>query len=173
MNLLKQSVSKSVQTNFRMSYDFSIKIKALAGVSIPTPPDFNIFLIENSYGQTEIETNPIKVGGRVITLPVGSQPVGISFTLRDDKNETLAKWLDMMAGRCVNPDGTVNTPYDPERGFMFIIERYRLIYSGAEEPREELANSYEVFFTQRGDVTETRSEQGFLTYPATFTQLIS
>lgn len=173
MNLLEQSVSRHVQMNFRMSYDFSIKIKPLAGVSIPTPPAFDIFVVENSYGQTEIETEAIKVGGRVITLPVSSQPVSVSMTLRDDKKETLAQWLDAMAARCVNSDGTVNVPYDSQRGFVFIIERYRLVYSGDEEPREELADSYEVFFTQRGDITESRSEKGFLTFPATFTQLIS
>ena len=173
MNLLEQSVARAVQTNFKMNYDFKIRFRAPAGINMPPPPDIDIFAKELSYGPTEIEMDQIKIGSRILTVPVSSQPVTTTLTLRDTKSEMVAKWLDSIAGRMINADGTQNAPFDPQSGWILILDRYRLIYNSEDDIKEELASSIEVAFSQRGDVTETRGEIGFLTYPATFIQFRS
>lgn len=172
MDLLAQSLRAHIGTNYRRTYDFAVEFEAGAGISMPPPPDIGVFVKELSYGPVEVETVTVKAGSKKFTLPVGAEPVTFSFTLRDTQDEKIGQWLDSISRRIFNEDGTQNAPYDPQRGWILKMIRYRLIYDHEENIKREKAGEYEVLFTQRGDVTES-TEAGFVTYPVTFIQFLS
>ncbi len=171
-DLLAQSTRAHVEANFRKNYDFALSFKAGEGINMPVPPDLDIFIKEISYGPSEVETTTVKAGSKKITLPVGAEPVTISLTLRDTQDERIGQWLDSILARIFNDDGTQNAPYDPQRGWILRMTRYRLIYEHESEIKREVASEFDVLFTQRGDVTESQ-EPGFISYPVTFIQFRS
>lgn len=173
MNILKQSVSRHVETRFKRAYDWKVVFRPVSGVSMPEFPDLDVFIREHSYGPTEIEMDEIDIGSIVRNFPRKAMPVTSTVTIRDDQHETVGAWLDSIAARMVNRDGTQNLPYDPEKGWVLIMDRYRIIYDREDEMTFELASSMEVVFRQRGDVDESYSELGFLAYPAVFVQFRS
>lgn len=154
--IAKQAVKKK----FRKSWQFKFEIP-------DAPPDFDFYVKDVSYGPIEIETEPEKVGvsTHTITWPVGSGPVELSMTMRDNEDERIKKWFEGLAAEVVHPDGTVGLSSD----YCFDVNRYTVLQTGDEV----LTDTWKMYPTQLGDVTESRDEPGFCEFPITFVQFVS
>lgn len=157
-NKLRLSVKKLVRTPFKHSWEFRLEI---AG----QPIDFDLYVKDITYGPTEIETDPVKIGGRILTFPTSAQPVTLSMTVRESKDGKMGKFFDNWAGGVINSNGTVNLP----GSYVRKIKRYAIKADGTEA----LMDTWFMYPQQRGDVTESREEGGFLEFPMTFIQFRS
>jgi len=161
-NILKTMARRLVKEKFKHVWQFRLDIE-------DAPTDLDIYVKDVTYGPTEIENNPMKAGGRVLTFPSGAQPVSLSMTVRDNEDERVSKWFDEWAAKVVMEDGTFGLPYGAD-GYVKKVRRYFADADGSEEERD----MWEMFPVQRGDVTETREGSGnFLEFPITFIQFRS
>lgn len=160
-NYLRSVAKRLVKTEFKFPWQFKLDIEG-------APDDLDIYVKDISYGPTQIENEPIKVGGTTITYPTGSAPVSLSMTVRDNEDERIADWFDDWAELVVHEDGTVGLPYGSD-GYVKKVKRIFVDADGSEEERDE----WEMFPVQRGDVTESREGQGFLEFAVTFIQFRS
>lgn len=161
-NKLRTIASKLIRTNFKHTWQFRLEIEG-------APSDLDFYVKDISYGPTQIENDPIKVGGRILTYPSSAAPVSLSMTVRDHEDERVSKWFDKRAAMAVHPDGTVGLPYG-EDGYVLKAHRFHVDADGTEEERDV----WEMFPVQRGDVTESREGTGaFLEFAITFIQFRS
>jgi hypothetical protein len=161
-NKLRSIARQLVRTPFKFPWQFRLDIEG-------APSDLNIYVKDVTYGPTEIENEPMKAGGRVLTFPTGAQPVSLSMTVRDHEDERVSKWFDEWAGKVSYPDGTMGLPYGDD-GYVKKVKRYHVDRDTSEDLRAE----WEMFPVQRGDVTETREGGNtFLEFAVTFVQFRS
>jgi len=153
-------VKRLVETPFRHPYQFRIEVKGYP------QDDFDLLIKEISYGPDEIDVEPIKVGLKVLTYPVGVQPVTISMVMRDHEDQRVSKWFESQIKKMVNADGTVNLPDK----YKIEIKRFSIISTGNGEVETD---KWEVIPTQMGDVTESRDGEGLLEFPIVFIQFRS
>lgn len=158
-NKLRILAHQFVQTNFKHPWQFKLKIDG-------APEDLDFYVKDISYGPIQIENEPIKAGGVVMTYPSSKQPVSLSMTVRDNEDERVSKWFDEWADTVAFKDGTFGVPYD----YVKNVKRFFVDADGNEEERDTWA----MYPVQRGDVTETREATGnFLEFAVTFIQFRS
>ncbi len=157
-NARKMLVKRLVAMDLKQSWQFRLEIDE-------QPADFDLFVKDITYGPTELENEPLKVGGRTLTYPVGVAPVRLSMTVREHQDERVSKWFDEWVKKVINADGTFNLPYG-ENGYVKKVKRYTI----DKNDSEALSDTWEMYPVQRGDVTENRDEAGFLEFPITFIQ---
>lgn len=160
-NKMRLMVKRLVGTDFKQAWEFKLEIEG-------QPEDLDIFVKDITFGPTEIANDPVKVGGRTLTYPTGAEPVSLSMTVRDHRDERIANFFDDWAAKVVNDDGTLNLPYGDD-GYVKKVKRYAL----NEDGTDDLRNTWEMFTVQRGDVTESREEGNFFEFPMTFIQFRS
>jgi len=167
-NLQRLAMRKAVNTEFQRSWAYRIEIEE-------EPADFDLFVKDVSYGPIEITTDALKAGIQALQFPVSAEPVAISMTMRDHADQRIYNWASAWAGKVINPDGTINPPLHPEKGYVRKWSRHQLRELAPSEGsfREESPREWGVFITQMGDISESRSEQGFLEFPVTFIQFRS
>lgn len=153
---MKAMAGKLVKKAFRQSWQFKLKIDG-------EPTDFELYVKDITYGPTEVSTEPEQYGGQSFVWPTGLVGVELSMTLRDDENETVAKWIDSWASKVVNLDGTVNLVGE----YAKKVERYSVAMDSAAET---LMNTWYMYPIRRGDMTESYEEGGHLEFQATFAQ---
>ena len=161
-NRLRLKVHTLVGTDFKQAWAFKLDIDG-------QPADMDIYVKDITFGPTEIANDPVKVGGKTLTFPTGAEPVSLSMTVRDHRDERVAKFFDDWATEVVNADGTVNLPGIDGSGYVRKAKRYAL----NEDGTEDLRNTWGIFPVQRGDVTESREDGMFLEFPMTFIQFRS
>jgi len=161
-NMLRMKVHTLVETDFKQAWAFRLDIDG-------QPSDMDIYVKDITFGPTEITNDPVKIGGRILTYPTGAEPVSLSMTVRDHRDEKIATFFDDWAAEVVNADGTVNLPGIKGSGYLRKAKRYAL----NEDGTDVLRNTWEVFPVQRGDVTESREDGMFLEFPMTFIQFRS
>ncbi len=154
-------VKKAVRTPFKKKEMFRLELER-------QPDDMDIFVKDISFGPTELENEPVKAGGRVLTYPTGAAPVSLSVTVRDHEDERVARFFDEWAAEVSNSDGTFNLPYGTS-GYVRKVKRFSLF----EEKPDLLTDEWEMYPVQRGDVAESVEEPGFLEFPLTFVQFRS
>lgn len=160
-NMLRRKVRELVKTDFKFSWQFRLEVE-------DEPTDFDLFVKDISYGPTEIENEPLQVGGRVLTYPKSAAPVTLAVTLREHTDERISKWFDALAAKAVHADGTVGLPFGTD-GYVKTFRRYSIQADSSEVE----SGSWKMYPVQRGDVTESREEPGHLEFPATFIQFRS
>lgn len=153
---LKAALRRVVKKDFRQSWQFRIEVEG-------EPHDFDLFVKDVTFGPTEITTEPAKYGGQVVNWPDGLAPVELSMTLRDDENETVAKWFDAWAKKVVNSDGTVNLQGE----YVRKIKRYHV---AMDYRSEEVRDTWTMFPVRRGDVVLSYEDGRHQEFQATFVQ---
>ena len=154
-NNLRLIAKKLVKTPFQQSWQYRVQITG-------QPEDFDIYVKDITYGPIEIETEAEKAGHTTITWPSGTAPVSISMTMRDHEDQRVRNFIAKLAAKVTNPDGTVNLPID----YLVDWQRFSLLSDNTEKETD----SWKVYPTQLGDVTEAREEPGFLEFPVTLIQ---
>jgi len=158
-NQLRGLTRKLVKTNFQQSWQFRVEIDGF------DPQDLDIYIKDVTYGPIEIETEAEKAGMHTLTYPSGTAPVGISMTMRDNQDQRIYDFVNDWCGQIVNPDGTVKLPPD-------YVKKWKRYSIGADSS-ETLRDTWDVFLTQVGDITESKDEPGFLEFPVTLIQFKS
>ena len=157
---MKSIAYKAAHKQFRQSWQFKFVIP-------DAPDDFDFYVKDVSYGPTEVETDPEKMGTTTMTItwPIGSGPVQLSMTMRDHEDGRIQNWFSELVENVLNDDGTVGLPDD----YCFDVERYTVLQTGVEV----LTDTWTMYPTQLGDITESRDEPGFCEFPITFVQFKS
>lgn len=153
---LRTMLRKIVQKDFRQAWQFKIEVDG-------QPSDFDLFVKDVTFGPKEVTTEAAEYGGQVVTWPKGMAPVELSMTMRDDENETVAKWFDEWASKVVNPDGTVNLQGE----YVRKVRRYHVFM---DLRSQELRDTWTMYPVRRGDVVESYENGGHLEFQATFVQ---
>lgn len=121
-----------------------------------------MFVKDINYTPVTIETEAKNIGGIMINRPTLSNSSTISMTVRDTEDGAVKKWFTSLAGRVINPDGTINLPTD----YLVTLNIYNILSSG----ERQLADTFEVFATNLGDITRGRDQVSeFFSYPITWT----
>jgi len=121
-----------------------------------------MFVKDINYTPVTIETEAKNIGGIMINRPTLSSSSTISMTVRDTEDGAVKKWFTSLAGRVINPDGTINLPTD----YLVTLNIYNILSSG----ERQLADTFEVFATNLGDITRGRDQVSeFFSYPITWT----
>lgn len=151
---------EAVHKEFRQSWQFKFEIPE-------APADFDFYVKDVSYGPTEVQTDPEKIGVTTLTItwPTGSGPVELSMTMRDHEDGRIKKWFEGLVAKILFDDGTVGLPSD----YCIDIQRFTVLQTGAEV----LTDTWTMYPTQLGDVTESREDPGFCEFPITFVQFKS
>jgi hypothetical protein len=157
---LRLIAKKAVHMAFRQAWQFKLVIPQ-------TPPDFDLFVKDISYGPTTVETAPEKYGisTHTITWPIGSGPVELAMTMRDHEDGRIKAWFEELTNKILHKDGTVGLPSE----YLLDVTRYTILRDG----QEVLTDTWKMLPTNLGDVTESREDPGFCEFPITFVQFIS
>jgi len=157
--IAKQAIKKE----FRQSWQFRFEIPQ-------APDDFDFYVKDVSYGPIEVETEPEKIGPSALTItyPIASAPVQLSMTMRDHEDGRIHNWFAGLVSKVLLEDGTIALP--PE--YCLNVERYTVLQTGSGTGGV-LTDTWVMYPTQLGDVTESRDEPGFCEFPITFIQFRS
>jgi len=156
-NQLRLMVKKLVHTPFQEGWQFRLDID-----DENSPDDLDIYIKDITFGPIEIETETVKAGVQTLTYPTGTAPVGLSMTMRDNQDRRIYDWFTAWCEKVVNDDGTVNLPFE----YVRKAERINLVNDAIE-------NTWFMFPTKLGDITEAVDSQGFLEFPISFIQFRS
>lgn len=157
---LRLIAKEAVKKKFRDSWQFKFEIPG-------APADFDFYVKDVSYGPIEVQTDPEKIGASTLTItwPTGSGPVELSMTMRDNEDGRIHKWFQGLVAKVLFDDGTVGLPAD----YCIDIERFTVLQTGAEV----LTDTWTMYPTQLGDVTESREDPALCEFPITFVQFKS
>lgn len=158
INIIRLKSRTLVKTPFHLSWQYRIEIDGYSKGA----DDFDLFVKDISYTPVEIETDPIPAGFHVITFPSGAQPVVVSMTMRDHQDRRVYNFCNEWAGKIINKDGTVNLPLEYIKKFT----RYNIL----DDSTEVKTDTWEVFLTQIGEISESREEPGIMEFPITLMQ---
>ncbi|HBM2815619.1 TPA: phage tail protein [Enterobacter hormaechei subsp. xiangfangensis] len=123
---------------------------------------FQMFVKDINYTPITIETETKNIGGVMINRPTLSSQQTITMTVRDTEDGAIKRWFTSLAGRVINKDGTINLPVD----YLVTLNIYNILSTG----ERQLADTYEVFATNLGDITRGRDQVSeFMAYPITWT----
>ena len=153
-------VKKLVHTPFQEGWQYRLDID-----DDNCPKDLQIYVKEISYGPIEIQTETLLAGMQTLTYPSGTGPVGLSMTMRDNQDRRIYKWFDSWCNKMINLDGTVRLPYGAD-GYVKKVNRINL-------SDDEIQDTWLMFPTRLGDITEAVDAPGFLEFPITFIQFRS
>jgi hypothetical protein len=157
-NALRLTQRKMVQTHFQEPWQFKLVFDAES----KPPSDFDIYVKDINYGSIEIQTDEIKAGMQTLTFPVGTSPVTLTMTMRDNQDRRIYKWFNKVTRSMVNDDGTVRLPKE----YCRKVERINLVSGSIED-------TWLVFPIRLGEVTESVESPGCLEFPITFIQFRS
>lgn len=153
---LRKKFRQIASTPFEQGWQFRLEIKN-------APSDLDLYVKDISYGATEITYDPSNVGATVFQTPKTAEPVTLAMTCRDHADGRIATWFDSLAGRVVNPDGTVNLPAE----YLLEVVVMAINEDGSESEREK----WVVSPVSRGDTTKSvASTNVFVEMPLTFIQ---
>lgn len=123
---------------------------------------FQFFVKDINYTPVTIETEQKNIGGLMINRPTLSTVSTVSMTVRDTEDGAVKKWFTSLARRVINKDGTINLPIQ----YLVTLNIYNILSDGTRS----LADTYEVFATNLGDITRGRDQVSeFFSYPITWT----
>lgn len=123
---------------------------------------FQMFAKDINYTPINIETEAKNIGGVMINRPTLSSNSTVSLTMRDTEDGAVKTWFTSLASRVVNRDGTINLPTD----YLVTLNIYNITSQG----ERLLADTYEVYATNLGDITRGRDQvQDFFSFPITWT----
>jgi hypothetical protein len=159
-NKLRLIAKQLVRTPFQEGWHFRLDID-----DENSPDDLDIYVKDITFSPIEIETESIKAGMQTLTYPTGTAPVGLSMTMRDNQDRRIYDWFTAWSKEMINDDGTVNLPYG-EAGYVRKAERINLA-------NDEVQDTWFVFPTKLGDITESLDSEGFLEFPISFIQFRS
>jgi len=156
-NKLRMIASTLVHTEFQEPWQFQLRFDDKSA-----PEDMDIYIKDITYGPIEIQTEEVKAGIQTLTFPIGTGPVGVSMTVRDNQDRRIYKWFAAWCDAMVNADGTVNLP----NAYVRKVERINLVDDSVQD-------AWFMFPTQLGDITESVDAEGFLEFPMSFIQFRS
>lgn len=154
-NRLRLLTRQLVRTPFQEGWQFRLDIDK-------APRGFNIYVKDITFGPIEIETEALKVGMQTLTFPSGTAPVGLSMTMRDHRDRRIYDWFVKWSGAMVNEDGTVRLPFE----YLRKVKRVNLATG-------KIQDTWIMFPTKMGDITESVDSEGFLEFAVAFTQFRS
>jgi len=157
LRLLARQINR---TAFQHGWQFRIEITS--GHSTDPPSDFDIYVKDVTHDPITIETENEKIGGHTFTWPVGSSPVTISMTMRDNVDQRIRKWFQAMTDIIVNPDGTIELIKKIE----VQVTKYVLNPDGTDGESQY----WWAIPTTLGAITNNRDEAGNIEFPITFVQ---
>lgn len=170
-NKMRRAHARAVSADLAKQWQFRMEVEGSKDRGLP---DLDLYITDLSYGPTEIATEEIELGSTILNLPVSNRPVTLSTTMRDTSYMDVSNWFDEEASKAVNSDGTVNVPYHPTEGFVRKVTLYKRVPgAGADVFEDKPHRTYEMIFLQRGDVTQSVRESGFLEFPCIFLQIRS
>jgi hypothetical protein len=155
----KSVITKLIQTQFRQNWQFRLEID-------DAPEDFDIYVKDVSYGTVvDIQTDEHEAGGLLWTYPTRGNPVTVTMTVKDHEDQRVYKFFAEWAGKVLNGDGTVNLPVD----YLKDVRRFTL--QGPDDDQGAELESWQMWVTQVGDVTENREDRSsFQSFPVTMVQ---
>jgi hypothetical protein len=156
-NQLRLLTKQLVQTAFQQGWQFRLDID-----DENAPNDLDIYIKDITIGPIEIETEAIKAGTQTLTFPTGTGAVGLSMTMRDNQDRRIYDWFTAWCNVMINDDGTVKLPAE----YVRKVERINLV-------NDEIQDTWFMFPTKLGDITEAVDSEGFLEYPISFIQFRS
>ncbi len=157
LNQLRIVNRQLVRTPFQEGWQFRLDID-----DENSPDDVDIYVKDITYGPIEIETETLKAGMQTLTYPSGTAPVGLSMTMRDNQDRRIYDWFRDWCNAMVNADGTVNLPIQ----YVRKAERINLL-------TDDIEDTWLMFPTKLGDITEAVDSEGFLEFPISFIQFRS
>lgn len=156
----KYLVGHHLQIAQKRSWDFKVEISG----PLPPPDNVEFFIREVTHSPTTYQEQSIELPTLHYNLPKHRDHVHINLTMRDNQNEEVARWVDQCASLVMNDDGTVNLPKD----YLFEFQRFHWV-----EETYQAKDLWQVWFQERGEVTESYVEQGFLEFPVQLIQFRS
>ncbi|WP_163836771.1 hypothetical protein [Spartinivicinus ruber] len=158
-NQQRLAVKRSVQQAFQQNWQFKMAIEG-------QPTDFALFVKDVTYGLFTLNTKPILTGAYYINLPQQPEPDILTLTVRDHQDRRIHRWLLDWMANIKNADGTLNPPLHPTLGYVRQLQLFQL----TEQNNEQLINTFLVYPSQAGEITESYTEPGFLAFSITFTR---
>lgn len=73
---------------------------------------FNLFATSVSYEPSTLAGEKVRLGGAVMDMVTGGEPVEMSITTMDDEVGTIKRWFDAKTSSAARPDGTIGLPRD-------------------------------------------------------------
>lgn len=153
LNTMRRIVKQLVETPFQQGWQFRIEIDG-------APKDFDLYVRDVTYGPLTIEYETKQIGSISINSPINRGAHEISLTVRDHEDGRLMKFLNELADKVTNDDGTVNL----SNQYLVKMRMYRLLFSGKEILESEWKVSVGGY-----EVARSRAEVNqFVSYPVTF-----
>ena len=166
LGLSRTALLRIAKIQFEQSWQFSMHIESTnkTQTEITLPKNFDLFIKDISFGATEVTTETAKVGATVFTQPQSAEPVVLAMTVRDTHEKIVANWFDSLVGRVVNPDGTLNVPFD------YLVDV--TIYSRNPDTGEEIEmHKWTMIPLKRDTKTyDLTANTGFVETPISLTQ---
>jgi len=104
-------IQQTLSTKFAKKNLFLIEISSnLLGGNLNMPQVFNMFVTEVEYSPYLAYSEKLRIGGAVIDVAQGVEPVELRLTSLDDANGSIKKWFAAHHKAAYNRDGTVNPP---------------------------------------------------------------
>lgn len=161
MKAAKKAMTDFMAKPWQQGWQWRVEIEAS-----DAPVDFDIYIKDLDYGEGSIDVDTFQVGSGSIAYPTFSSAGEITMTVRDDENGTARKWFDSCLSKVKNKDGTLNIPAQ----YVFKIKIYDLDSNGKKTLRE----TYQVFPTKKGNVSQSRENGNvILSYPIIFQKFMS
>lgn len=153
LDTMRRTVKQLMQTPFQQGWQFRVEIDG-------APKDFDLYVRDVTYGPLTIEYETKQIGSVSINSPINRTAHEISLTLRDHEDGRIQKFLDGMADKVANKDGTVNL----SSAYLVKMRMYRLLSSGTEVLESEWQVSVGGY-----EIARSRAELNqFISYPVTF-----
>lgn len=150
----KSMLKAALRMAYAQGWQWTIEV---AGFS-----QFQMFVKDFNYTPITIETEAKNIGGIMINRPTLASSSTISMTVRDTEDGAVKKWFTSLAGRVINPDGTINLPTD----YLITLNIFNILSDGTRQK----VDTYEVFATVLGDITRGRDQvTEFFSFPITWT----
>jgi hypothetical protein len=131
---------------------------------LPPPPDFDMYVKDITYDPIEIEIESEKICGHTFNWPVSVAPVTITMTMRDGIDRQIYKWFHEVTNNIIDTDGTAKHLTEIE----FLLEKYDLDAIGTKIT--PCTDSWYVFPTKLGEISESREDGGNVEFPIVFVQ---
>lgn len=144
----KAILTKIMETPFRKNWQWAIEIEDSEGNTVgkaTEADEFQIFARDVSFGRFTIEEESYSVGATEISEPIRRSAGSVTLTLRDNIDNTMAKYFETWANQIFNEDGTKNLPKNYLRTFR--------LYTVLENGIRELDKSWIVYPLEAGDST--------------------
>ena len=133
---------------------------------------FNLLAIECSYAPTTVTAEQTKIGSATLDRVHTPEPVALSITVLDEKDDFIKSWFNKHAQAAVNSDGTVGVPNDYAIKIKIVHGVIVNAGNGGNGSYQDSGYQDSGFFRPTNmDISLSRREDGLQELTLTFAQL--